>query len=127
MAFELEANPYFDLVINCWIPLPNRATDVSTKAIHHHGPMLLTTATVFVPGYERWMLRRPERIKPDRDLFRMDLIDYGRHGLHEVASVDAYTACADLSGVAHDHSLPLEQSCAQQLAGHSQADPSAAA
>src|SRR5437867_3029108 len=33
----------FALDMNCWIPLPTRRTDVSTKAIHHHGNMLLTT------------------------------------------------------------------------------------
>ncbi len=92
VAVEVESNPDFEIVLNCWIPLPDRATDVSTKAIHHHGPMLLTTATVFGPGYEHWMLRRPEPIDQGRDLFRMELIDHGRHGLHEVAFVDAYTA-----------------------------------
>jgi hypothetical protein len=92
LALEVESNPDFDIVFNCWIPLPDRATDISTKAIHHHGPMLLTTGTVFGPGYEHWMLRRPEPIDPTRDLFRMDLIDHGQHGLHQVAFVDAYTA-----------------------------------
>ncbi len=92
LAVEVESNPEFELVINCWIPLPTRATDISTKSIHHHGPMLLTTATAFGPGYEHWMLRRPEPVDPDRNLFRMELIDHGRHELHEVAFVDAYTA-----------------------------------
>jgi hypothetical protein len=92
LALEVESNPDFEVVLNCWIPLPDRATNISTKAIHHHGPMLLTTATVFGPGYEHWILRRPELIDRDRDLFRMELIDHGRHGLHEVAFVDAYTA-----------------------------------
>ena len=92
VGLEVESNPDFDIVLNCWIPLPDRATDISTKAIHHHGPMLLTTATVFGPGYEHWMLRRPEPIGSGRDLFRMEPIEHGRHGLHEVAFVDAYTA-----------------------------------
>jgi hypothetical protein len=92
LALEVERNPDFELVVNCWIPLPTRSTDISTKSIHHHGPMLLTTATAFGPGYEHWMLRRPELIDPERSLFRMELIDHGRHTLHEVAFVDAYTA-----------------------------------
>lgn len=92
VAFAVESNPHFELVVNCWIPLPDRSTDISTKAIHHHGPMLLTTATAFGPGYDHWMLKRPRPIEGSADLFTMELIDHGRHRLHEVAFVDAYVA-----------------------------------
>jgi len=92
VAMDVESNPDFELVVNCWIPLPDRATNVSTKSIHHHGPMLLTTVTTFGPGYEHWMLRRPELVDESDELFRMELIEHGRHALHEVAFVDAYTA-----------------------------------
>ena len=91
-GFEIESNPYFELVANAWIPLPSGETDVSTKAIHHHGELLLTTATAFGPGYEHWMLTRPREVDGGRHLYAMDLIDHGRHGLHEVAFVDAYVA-----------------------------------
>src|SRR5438067_5043713 len=37
VGMEITTNPWFGLVANCWIPLPDRATNVSTKAIHHHG------------------------------------------------------------------------------------------
>src|SRR2546425_13128142 len=45
VSLEIETNPHFGLVANCWIPLPNGETNMSTKAIHHHGQMLLTTVT----------------------------------------------------------------------------------
>jgi hypothetical protein len=93
VAFEIESNPYFDLVANAWIPLPDGRTDVTTKAIHHHGELLLTTATTFGPGYEHWMLAAPQLIDDSRHLYRMDLLEHGMHRLHEVAFVDA--------GVAH--------------------------
>ncbi|HVS29612.1 MAG TPA: hypothetical protein VHE14_08660, partial [Solirubrobacteraceae bacterium] len=80
------------LVANAWIPLPDRRTDLSTKSIHHHGELLLTTATAFGPGYEHWMLALPQTLDPDRHLHRMELIAHGRHALHEVTFVDAYTA-----------------------------------
>jgi hypothetical protein len=92
LALEVESNPDYELVVNCWIPLPHRATNISTKAIHHHGRMLLTTATMFGPGYDHWLLRRADAIDSDRDLFRMELIAHGRHGLYDAAFVDAYTA-----------------------------------
>jgi hypothetical protein len=34
VGIDIELNHLFGLVANCWIPLPDRATNVSTKAIH---------------------------------------------------------------------------------------------
>src|SRR4051794_3597300 len=54
VGMEVTTNPWFGLVANCWISMPGARTDLSTKAIHHHGDMLLSTATIFGPGYEHW-------------------------------------------------------------------------
>lgn len=88
----LASTPHFELVANCWIPLPDGATDVSTKAIHHHGTMLLTTVTAFGPGYEHWTFTTPELVDAERDLFSMRTIDHGAHGLGDAAFVDARIA-----------------------------------
>ncbi len=92
VAVMLASTPHFELVANCWIPLPNRSTDMSTKAIHHHGTMLLTTVTAFGPGYEHWTFTHPELVDPDRDLFSMRTLDRGPHGLGDAAFVDAQIA-----------------------------------
>jgi hypothetical protein len=84
------SNPYFDLIINCWIPLPDRRTDLSTKAIHHHGTLLLSTATIFGPGYEHWLFTRPRPMPGSTTMHRMEALDVARHGLGHVAFVDAY-------------------------------------
>ena len=89
-SMTVARNAYFDFVVNCWIPLPDKSTNISTKALHHHGPMLLSTATAFGPGYEHWMLSYPELINRDEELFRMDLIEAGPHGQHHVSFVDKY-------------------------------------
>src|SRR5690348_14129183 len=47
IGFPIEINPDYSLIANCWLPLPNRATDLSTKAIHHHGLLLITSTTAF--------------------------------------------------------------------------------
>lgn len=93
VALEIGTTPEFGLVANCWIPLPGGETNITTKAIHHHGVMLLSTATLFGPGYEHWTFSPPKRVAPDSELFRMDLIEAAPHPLHHVAFVDA--------GVAH--------------------------
>lgn len=88
----VESNPYFDLVANSWIPLPDRSTDVSTKAIHHHGTMLMTSVTAFGPGYEHWLFTQPAEVDPELELFEMDVLNRGPHPLHSVGFVDAYEA-----------------------------------
>jgi hypothetical protein len=90
IGMEIELNPHYGLVANCWIPLPDRRTDVSTKAIHHHGEMLLTTVTAFGPGYEHWTFSSPVPLDPERDLYAMELVGREPHPRGHAAFVDAY-------------------------------------
>lgn len=96
IGIEVERNLHFHLVANCWITLPDGSTDLSTKAIHHHGEMLLTTVTAFGSGYEHWLFTPPAALDPARDLYRMSLVERSQHGLGDVSFVD--------SGFAH---LPM--------------------
>jgi hypothetical protein len=89
---NVALTPYFGLEVNCWIPLPGRETNVSTKAIHHHGDMLLTTATAFGPGYEHWTFQRPEILDGESELFLLRPLDRAPHPLHHVDYVDSYVA-----------------------------------
>lgn len=92
VGISIALNPYFGLVANCWIPLPSRETHIATKAIHHHGDMLLSTATIFGPGYEHWMFSTPKPLSEGSDTFRMDLLEAAPHRLHHVSFVDAWVA-----------------------------------
>lgn len=92
VGFEIEQNEHYTLVANCWIPLPDNSTDVSTKAIHHHGDMLLSTATAFGTGYEHWMFETPCVVDANTELYDLKLIERSMHGLNHVAFVDAFIA-----------------------------------
>lgn len=92
VGIDIELNHMFGLVANCWIPLPDRETDVSTKAIHHHGDMLLSTATAFGPGYEHWTFKTPVAVDADRERYSLAVIERAPHPLHHVAFVDSYIA-----------------------------------
>ncbi|MCW5835806.1 MAG: hypothetical protein KIS78_25630, partial [Labilithrix sp.] len=92
VGMEIASNPWFGLVANCWIPLPGRETHLSTKAIHHHGNMLLSTATLFGPGYEHWMFTPPKELDRERGLYEMDLLEAAPHPRHHVSFVDAWVA-----------------------------------
>lgn len=91
VGMEIASNPWFGLVANCWIPLPTQETHISTKAIHHHGNMLLTTATLFGAGYEHWMFSMPKETSAE-GIYEMDLLEVAPHGKHHVSFVDAWIA-----------------------------------
>lgn len=92
VSVDLALNPYYGLVANCWIPLPGHETNIATKAIHHHGNMLLTTVTAFGPGYEHWTFELPERLDEEREIFLMKTIGHEPHPHSHVAFVDSYIA-----------------------------------
>ncbi len=89
VAVEVESNPDFATVLNCWIPLPSHRTDVTTTSIHHHGDMLLTTTTLFGPGYEHWMLSLPRETGPEE--YTMRMLEVAPHARHHVLFVDSWT------------------------------------
>jgi hypothetical protein len=89
ISLDIEHNANFGLVANCWFPLPDGNTNMSTKAIHHHGNMLLTTVTAFGPGYEHWQFSTPEALDPERDLYSMRLLERAPHPYGHASFVDA--------------------------------------
>jgi len=90
VAVPIAVNPWFSLVANCWIPLPDGNTNLSTKAIHHHGNLLLTTVTLFGPGYQHWTFTTPEARDSSRQRYRMALVEAAPHPQHHVAFVDRW-------------------------------------
>ncbi len=92
VALHVERNAYYHLVANCWIPLPNHATNISTKAVHHHGTMLLSTATAWGPGYEHWLFTLPRETESLESVYSAAIIERGPHPRHHIAFVDSFTA-----------------------------------
>lgn len=92
VGMNIALTPDYHLLINCWIPLPDGQTNISSKAVHHHGEMLLTTMTLFGPGYDHWLFTQPTELDAQRELYTMDLVERKRHALHEIAFVDAWKA-----------------------------------
>lgn len=90
VALDGPLNEWFGLVVNCWIPLPDKRTDIASKAIHHHGDMLLTTGTLSGPGYMHWTFTRPELVDAEREIFRFDVATREQHGAGNLAFVDEH-------------------------------------
>ena len=92
VAIDIGLNPWFGFVANCWIPLPGRETNIATKAVHHHGTMLLSTVTAWGPGYEHWMFTTPKAIDEANGLYAMELVEAAAHPRHHVSFVDKFIA-----------------------------------
>lgn len=92
VGIDIQLNEYFGLLANCWIPLPSRETNMSSKSIHHHGNMLLTTVTAFGTGYEHWMFETPSVVDAKKEIYELKLLEKAPHPKHHVAFVDAYIA-----------------------------------
>ena len=96
--YPVPAFPMFNVVdkylvvANIWLPLASKSTDYTTKSIHHHGPMLLTTVTSFGPGYYHYLFNKPDRISPDTEQFDLKLQAEGHHPLSDVLFCDQYLA-----------------------------------
>jgi len=91
LSIPIARTASIELLANCWIPLPDSATNLSTKAIHHHGEMLLSTATAFGPGYEHWMFKTPQ-YDANHDIYDLELLERKVHAVGNVAFVDSRTA-----------------------------------
>ena len=89
LSLPIRQTAHYTLVANVWFPHPEGRTDVTTKAIHHHGPMLLSTVTAFGPGYEHWVFGRPIMADPHEVRWALPLWIRGRHAPGHVAFVDA--------------------------------------
>lgn len=92
VGLEIELNEYFGLIANCWIPLPGRESNLSSKSIHHHGDMLLTTVTAYGTGYEHWTFETPSVVDASREIYELKLLEHAPHPIHHVAFVDAFIA-----------------------------------
>lgn len=51
IAFEIYQDKNVGISGNCFMPVPDRRTDLTVVSIHHHGKLLLTTTAAFGPGY----------------------------------------------------------------------------
>jgi hypothetical protein len=92
VALPIANTSEFELVVNCWIPRPDQRSDMATKPIHHHGSLLLSTVTLFGPGYEHWTFARPESLDPAEERYRLRLLATAPHPKHHTDFVDSLVA-----------------------------------
>ena len=75
----------FEVVLNVWFPHRKNILDQSTKAIHHHGNLLLSTVTIFGSGYTHWIFSKPKKYKQNQ--YNMEVIESEIHPAGHVGFV----------------------------------------
>jgi len=86
----VEENPDFSLVVHCWTPRQDGSTAISTRPIHHHGNLLLSTVTLFGPGYQHWIFKPTQLLDAENALYSTELSKVEEHPLHHFGFVDAW-------------------------------------
>ena len=91
MGFDIEETADFTLVANCFLPLPDRAADISSECIHHHGTLMLSTVAAFGDGYESMVFKQGFHVDPGTGRTRMQVEKLYRNELYNVEFIDART------------------------------------
>ena len=91
LSLPIINTPDFNMVINVFPPLPDRRTDISFQSIHQHGNLLLTTASVFGPGYESIVYKKNYGIDPATFITKMEKEKIYTFKSGEVEFIDAFT------------------------------------
>ncbi len=90
LAFEIYQDENVGISGNCFMPLPDRSTDLSFQSIHHHGKLLLTTVAAFGPGYESILFRKGFTINQESKTTDMQIEKQYRFTKGNIEFVDSY-------------------------------------
>lgn len=89
IAFEIFQDENVGISGNCFMPLPDRTTDLSFQSIHHHGKLLLTTVAAFGPGYESIVFKKGFEINKERQTASMQIEKQYQFGPGNLEFVDS--------------------------------------
>jgi hypothetical protein len=89
LGFEIFQDENVGISGNCFMPLPDRSTDLSFQSIHHHGKLLLTTVSVFGPGYESIVFKKGFAIKKGNQTANMQIDKQYQFGPGNIEFVDS--------------------------------------
>lgn len=89
IAFEIYQDENVGISGNCFMPLPDRSTDLSFQSIHHHGKLLLTTVAAFGPGYESILFKKGFVINKETQTASMQIEKLYQFGQGNLEFVDS--------------------------------------
>lgn len=91
IAMTIVDNPYITLVAHFWMPLPDRATNITHQSIHHHGRLLLTSVAPYGPGYESIIFKQGFAIDPETEFTSIKIDKEYKNPLYNLEYIETNT------------------------------------
>ena len=91
IAFEINKNKDFSITAHCWMPLPDRATDISHQSVHHHGRLLLTSVSPVGEGYESVIFKKGYELDKQAGLAKMSIGKIYKNPQYNIEFIDSDT------------------------------------
>lgn len=91
IAMTIADNPYITLIAHFWMPLPDRATNITHQSIHHHGRLLLTSVAPYGPGYESIIFKKGFTIDPQTEYTSIQMDKEYKNPLYNIEYIETYT------------------------------------
>ncbi|MBD0367510.1 MAG: hypothetical protein ICV53_15590, partial [Flavisolibacter sp.] len=91
IAFEIIKNKDFSITAHCWMPLPDRATNMTHQSVHHHGRLLLTSVSPFGEGYESIIFKKGYELNKEEGIAKMQIEKIYKNPCHNIEFIDSFT------------------------------------
>ena len=92
IAFDVTQNKDFSIIAHCWMPLPDRSTNITHQSIHHHGRLLLTSVSPFGnDGYESAIFKKDWQLDKEEGVANMKVEKIYHNNKHNIEFVDSFT------------------------------------
>ncbi len=91
IAFEIEKNKDFSITAHCWMPLPDRDTNITHQSVHHHGRLLLTSVSPLGEGYESVIFKKGYELDKAAGLAKMNIEKIYKNPKNNIEFIDSNT------------------------------------
>jgi hypothetical protein len=91
IAFNVTQNKHFSITAHCWMPLPDRAVNITHQSVHHHGRLLLTSVSPFGDGYESIIFKKDYGLNKEEGVANMRIEKIYKNPQHNIEFVDSFT------------------------------------
>jgi hypothetical protein len=91
IAMSIADNPYITLVAHFWMPLPDRAINITHQSIHHHGRLLLTSVAPYGPGYASIIFKQGFTIDPKTEITAIEIDKEYKNPLYNIEYIEINT------------------------------------
>jgi hypothetical protein len=91
IAFEIVKTKDFSITAHCWMPLPDRSTNITHQSIHHHGRLLLTSVSPVGDGYESIIFKKGYSLDKEAGIAKMEIEKVYKNPQHNIEFIDSNT------------------------------------